>query len=51
MALGLVGRAKQEGEGAACRHLGGELSWTFRFPSPFEHGDSPYSEPLPGSLS
>lgn len=44
-----MGRAKQWGEGAACRHLGGELSWTSRCPSPFERGGSPYNGPLPGS--
>lgn len=51
MAKGPVGRVKQEGEGSACHHLGDEVSWMSRSPSPFEHGGSPYSGPLPGSPS
>lgn len=50
MVMDLVVMARQSGEGAACHHPGDELSWMSRSPSPSEHGGSPYSGPLPGSV-
>lgn len=49
MARGLMGKAKQQGEGAACHPRGDELFWMSRSPSPSERGGSPCSGPQPGS--